>query len=483
MKIKRIKHITSLILVLMIFALSVTAFAAEQESSPAGTYSIVINNPTEGHRYEAYQIIAGTLSKDGKLLSDIQWGSGLTKAGKAALGDAAAKVESLNDTNIAAFAEEAAHYLVNTEAKSSTFTGNYYTIDGLAAGYYLIKDQDNSICGSDAYTAYILKVINSVEVAPKSSVPQIDKKVKDTNDSTGVTSDWQDSADYDIGDQIPFQLKATLGGNLFGYKTYQIVFHDTLSAGLTYNNDAKVWIDEHDVTANFTVNIDTDGKALTISCDDVKSLGAEDHSVIAVEYTATLNDKAVLGSAGNPNTVNLEFSNNPYESSSTGITPDDKVTIFSYQVVVNKVNEENEPLTGAGFTLYKKNTNGDYIPVGAELIGSTTFTWQGLDDGEYKLVESTTPNGYNTIEDILFAITAEHEMISDDPTLTSLTAGDKFTGTVTTGVLMANVINMPGQNIPETGGIGTTVFYVSGGILVLAAVVLLVVKKRMKDNP
>ena len=313
---------------------------------------------------------------------------------------------------------------------------------------------------------------------------------------------WQDSADHDIGDSVSFQLKATLADNVSSYTTYKVVFHDTLSKGLTYNNNAKVYIDGTETNGfTVTVTVNADGTTtLTVSCDDVKALGAGNSSVITVEYTATLNDNAVLGSAGNPNEVYLEYSNNPNKSekgdNETGNTPKDKVIVFTYKVIINKItknpdydpevegSKEYIPLKGAGFTLYKKNAAGEYVAVGSELKGDdmTTFTWNGLDDGDYKLVETTTPAGYNTIADIEFTITAEHEVLSDNPTLTSLSGGDKFTGEVSTGAVSADIENQSGSTLPETGGIGTTIFYVVGGILVVGAVVLLVARKRMNSE-
>ncbi len=187
-------------------------------------------------------------------MSNIVWGSGVSEAGQTALGDAAAKAETLKtEADAKAFAKAVAPYLTTAAGSANTVTDGKYVISGLAAGYYLVKDQDGSLTGdADAYTEYIIKVVSDTTATPKSSVPTVEKKVKDTNDSTGVTSDWQDSADYDIGDSIPFQLKATLADNVSSYTTYKVVFHDTLSKGLTYNNDAKVYIGGTE-TNGFTV--------------------------------------------------------------------------------------------------------------------------------------------------------------------------------------------------------------------------------------
>ena len=505
---RHIKKLASLLLVLvMVFALATTAFAEET------TYSITINNSAKDHTYEAYQIFTGDLS--GTTLSNIVWGSGVSEAGQTALGDAAAKAETLKtEADAKAFAKAVAPYLTTAAGSANTVTDGKYVISGLAAGYYLVKDQDGSLTGdNDSYTEYIIQVVGNVTATPKSDVPEVQKKVKDINDSTDTTkTDWQDSADYDIGDSIPFQLKATLADNVSSYTTYKVVFHDTLSKGLTYNNDAKVYIDGTE-TNGFTVTatVNADGTTtLTVSCDDVKDLGAGNSSVITVEYTAKLNENAVLGSAGNPNEVYLEYSNNPNKSekgnNETGETPKDVVIVFTYKTIINKVDSENAPLTGAAFKLEKliKGKDGaadTWTTVKEFTVDETTtsFTFSGLDDGQYKLTETKTPVGYNTIDPIYFVIEATHDETADAPTLKTLNAyltdanGNKQTemkdgesvnidlGTVdlTAGSITTTVVNKSGSELPSTGGIGTTIFYVLGGVLVLAAVVLLVTKKRM----
>ena len=511
---KHSKKLASLLLALvMALSLAVTAFADEST-----TYSITINNSTAGHTYEAYQIFTGDLVTNeagNKVLSNIVWGSGVSEAGQTALGDAATKTETLKtEADAKAFTKAVAPYLTTAAGSANTVTDGKYVISGLAAGYYLVKDQDGSLTGdNDSYTEYIIQVVGNVTATPKSDVPEVQKKVKDINDSTDTTkTDWQDSADYDIGDSIPFQLKATLANNVSSYTTYKVVFHDTLSKGLTYNNDAKVYIDGTE-TNGFTVTatVNADGTTtLTVSCDDVKALGAGNSSVITVEYTAKLNKNAVLGSAGNPNEVYLEYSNNPKKSeegnNETGETPKDVVIVFTYKTIINKVDSENNPLTGAAFKLEKliKGKDGaadTWTTVKEFTVDETTtsFTFSGLDDGQYKLTETKTPVGYNTIDPIYFVIEATHDETADAPTLKTLNAyltdanGNKQTemkdgesvnidlGTVdlTAGSITTTVVNKSGSELPSTGGIGTTIFYVLGGVLVLAAVVLLVTKKRM----
>lgn len=501
---KQIKKFASFLLALtVVFALAATA-AAET------TYSITINNSATGHTYEAYQIFTGDLN--GTTLSNIVWGSGISEAGKTALGDAATKAETLKtEADAKAFAKAVAPYLTTAAGSANTVTDGKYVISDLAAGYYLVKDKDGSLTGSnDSYTEYIIKVVSNTTANPKSSVPTVEKKVKDTNDSVAdSTTDWQDSADHDIGDSVPFQLKASLANNVSSYTTYKVVFHDTLSPGLTYNNDAKVYIDGTE-TSGFTVNCngnESDVSTLTVSCDDVKTLGAGNSSVITVKYTATLNEYAVLGVSGNTNKVKLDYSNNPNKSESgdneTGETPEDVAIVFTYKTVINKVtknpnynpaeegSKEYIPLTGAEFTLEKKILGDDSGTAATETeywknisvsknTDSTVFTFSGLDDGVYRLTETKTPAGYNTIEPIEFTITADHtngSLTSLSGTTTELT----FTSSAAKDSLSADVINQSGSTLPSTGGMGTTIFYVLGGILAVTAIVLLVTKKRMNS--
>lgn len=458
------------------------------------TYTLTVNGTTTGHTYEAYQIFAGDVSTDGTTLSNITWGSGVNAFTFNGSSDAATIAENLGtgeDTDVAKSFVSTAAANLGTATASASSTASTTTISGLAAGYYLVKDKDDSQSGENSsYTRFILKVVGDSTAKLKSDVPSVEKKVKDTNDTTGETTDWQDSADYDINDSVPFRLTATLPTNFADYDEYYLELSDTLSSGLTYNKDAKVYLvngsDETDVTSSFTIA--DDGSSFKIN--NLKSLDNVTSSTkIVVEYTATLNENAVIGSAGNPNTVKLIYSNNPNytgdgETSPHGETPEDTVIVFTYKVVVNKVDQNNKALPGAGFTLYKK-VNGEWTTVKTISAGdTTTFTFSGLDDGDYKLSETTTPNGYNTISDVEFTVTADHDIESDSPALNSLsgvvTTGElTFTPSITDDSLTTDVVNKKGSVLPSTGGMGTTILYVVGTVLVLAAGILLVTKKRM----
>ena len=209
--------------------------------------------------------------------------------------------------------------------------------------------------------------------------------------------------------------------------------------------------------------------------------GVTKDTVFVVTYTATLNDDAVIGDAGNPNEVYLEFSNDPYSTvDSTGKTETDKVTVFTYQLTINKVDADQAPLKGAAFTLYKKNANGTYEPIGNPKAGTgeneNVFQWKGLDDGDYKLVESTVPDGYNKMTDVEFTISAEHEADSADPKLTSLTSS---LGTVTDGDIEESIENKTGTVLPETGAKGTMMLITVSTLFIMVAAVFMITRKKM----
>lgn len=491
------KMISFLLVMVMILSMSITTMAA-------GQYTITINNSEAGHTYEAYQIFAGKITTvdNDKVLSDITWGSGVTEAGKAAFGNAQDKAETVKTVADAqAFALEVAEYLQNP-VTTNTVTDGKYKITGLEEGYYLVKDADNSLTEKDdSYTAYILRVVESVSVDPKSDTASVEKKVKDINDSTDTEfSAWMDSADYDMGDVVKFKLTATLPNDVSAYDHYKVVFHDTLAAGLTYNNDAVITVGNSVITDSFTKTYE--GTALTFACNDVKAAGAGNDSEIVVEYTATLNENAVLGSAGNKNTVYLEYSNNQHQSgdtdetNETGKTADDTVIVFTYKVEINKVDKDKNPLSGAEFSLekYDKENNAWNTVAVVENEAGTTFTFKGIDDGIYRLEETTPPAGYNEIDPIYFTVKASHDIESNNPQLISLSANQsdekgtelttgkiaEFKCETADGSVTTDIVNQKGSVLPSTGGMGTKMLYIAGFGLFIGGGVLLVTKKRMR---
>ncbi len=478
----------------------IMAIAMPSVVKAAGNGSITITGANAGHTFEAYQIFAGDVS--GSTLSNLKWGSGVNAEGQIALGDAKAKAKSLNDSSAAkTFAYEVSKYLA-TASGTSVAEGKNYKINNLTPGYYLVKDRDGSVSGQDSYTKFILEVVgNDVSAKVKSSVPTSEKKVMDANDTEGTKAEWQDSADYDIGDAVPFQLTGTVAQDYNDYKgAYQLVFHDTLSNGLTFNaSSVKVYVNDSDTpvaTNQYTITYPaTDNHSFDVTIHDVKSLGT-DVSKVRVEYTATLNENAIIGSLGNPNKMYMEFSNNPNneQGGDKGQTPEDKVIVFTYKIVINKIDSRRIPLAGAAFKLEKVLTNGEKKLVKEYTIGAdendpekTKFEFTGLDDGQYILTETVAPEGYNTMDPITFNVIASHDTESADPKLTDLNGNPvngeiEFTVNKDKGTLTAAVVNYQGDELPSTGGMGTTILYAAGVILILAAGVFLVMQKKAENK-
>lgn len=502
---KTIKRSIAFVLAMILtLAMSVTVFAEGEGAK--NTFTITVNEAKAGHTYEAYQILKGDLSKSQTTLSNIKWGTGIQEDKQKDLDPsenarhyAEETLSTLNSSDkIKAEAQKIASALSNTVAGSASVTqDNAKTeITGLEPGYYLIKDKDGSLTGNEAYTEYILNIVADTTITPKTAVPSVEKKVKDTNDTTGETTGWQDSADYDVRDVVPFQLTATLPANLQSYKSYYLKFDDTLSPGLDFNEESvTVKYGDKDVKSFFKINYDEASKKLTLTCDNILAKGfeAKNGEKIVVEYNATLNEHAVMGSVGNPNTVKLEFSNNPNNGGEgdKGETPPDIVIVFTYKVVINKIDENGKALDGAKFTLYKKikdkNGNLEDKEIKAVISGdkNNVFTFNRLDDGDYVLKETEAPDGYNKADDIEFTIKADHSIEPDTLELKSL-SGDKVTGEIVLqpnkddGSLSKDVPNTKGIVLPSTGGAGRVAIYVIGAILVVGGGIVLVTKKRVK---
>lgn len=490
------RAINALVAVLATVAMAVAGFmgAGTAFADEANT----ITGPKNGHTYEAYQIFTGDLA-DGKL-SNVKWGSATAKNGTAVT-DAELKTvtdlasKSVND-NAQATANAIAAYLTSDAQPTATIDDTNPTAQ-VPSGYYLIKDKNNTVPDGQAATTYIVTVAGNVTITPKSDVPSFEKKLKDTNDTTGETSDWQDSADYDINDAVPFKLEGTVASNYASYKTYYFAFHDVEENSLTFNkNSVKVYVDDTEITSGYSVVTEglTDGCTFEVKFANLKTIdGVKAGSKIRVEYTSTLNENAVLGKHGNVNKAKLQFSNNPNDSqngetSPTGETPWDNVIVFTYKTVINKVDDENQPLKGAEFTLSKKMKDGSTKTVAVVKDSEgTTFTFNGLDDGDYVLTETKTPAGYNSIKPITFTVTANHTITWEgedrDTILTSLSGNAAsgeitFTPTDDKSELDTNVVNKPGSSLPETGGMGTIVLYAAGAVLVIAAGVYFGLKKK-----
>ena len=529
---KNFKKIASAIAALSLAAcVAVSMSATVFTASAATTVTVKTDKDTDGvtHTYTAYQIFKGTYTKtsdDGaekEILTNVSWGKDIDETNL--LADARFTALAGSDADINKIMEKLGKIASKTpnanelaQVIANHLDGSGTELDGknqLDDGYYIIKDSFTDAEGKeDTYSYHILGVVGGgtpIQFETKKGKPSFQKKLKDTNDTDGTTTDWQDSADYDIGDIIPFQLKATLPSDIDKYKTYKMVFHDNLQNTFDTPTLGNVWID---VDGNKSYNdgdIKIDDASIegtgtwTVTLADIiasaKGTALTSDMAVYVEYTAKLKDTAILGSAGNWNEAWLEYSNNPnYEGKGdagddedTEETPHDRVVVFTYKTVINKVDQNSNALAGASFTLQKKNSEGTYDDVKTITYEEATgedknvFTFSGLDDGDYKLIETKTPDGYNSIDPIEFTITAEHDILSDNPSLTSL-SGDATSGAVDgfefsvetdKSGLSADVVNQSGATLPSTGGIGTTLFYLGGGALVAVAGVMLITKKRM----
>ena len=540
------KLLPFLLVLTIVFSLSVTALAAE-------TYTITVDGSgtVANHTFEAYQIFSGDLhaptANEGgtasKILSNIVWGTGVNTAAADFTTDfpvsAAETAELLTTVEQArAFAKKIAPFLsnVHTDCDAKDPSGNY-VISNLPAGYYLVKDKDNSLTGeNDFYTAYLMKVVANVTATPKGEKPTLEKQIQNNN-----TGEWSTTGNvaFQLGDTVKFRIITSVPDVSRYPDGYTYIVHDTMTVGFT----SKVTADK----ASVSIVIDNNpadtlaGDYYTITLDPHDGTGETSHFDISIDiskaitdgklqpgdklyinYEAVLNEKADIYQIGrypNTNTAQLEYSNNP-NGAGTGKTPESKVNAWTFPAIISKVDGKDnaKTLEGAKFVLsrnpnlkvsdMKCDENGDptvltdLIPLFAPADQTSTAqydiaTAEQVDAGEhityvielgsktlagfgehaYYLYETKAPNGYNLLSEpvkFTFHSSATNDFLAGDPAWITLNdSAIKLTG------MQFEIANNSGATLPETGGIGTTLFYVIGALLVVGAGVLLVTKKRM----
>ncbi len=534
---------------------SMTSYALE-----AGKINFI--GTTETESYTAYKIFKGVAVENGfgatAMMSNIEWNTtteGATTFLAALKTDERLKTGDAFDFASCITAEDVANVLTGygydnpktrafaelAVANKGLFT-SASSSDGVITlandtddGYYVIEQTSHN----GTTTAYLLGVYDATvgaDVNVKVAAPSFQKKIKDINDSATSTVNaaekWQDSADYDIKDTVPFQLTATLPTDYSTYKQYKLVFHDDLkdadgkavfdTVNITkvyYDADNDNVCDDEEEITGYTSTVggdapeDTCDFEVTIANLKTAKSGIADGGLIKVEYTARLTENAVIGSAGNWNGAYLEYSNNPYYTGGTDddtkTTAEDKVVAFTYQTVIDKITKDGTALEGATFKLEKKvpKTDGEgynLVEIAqVEATPTSTFTFKGIDDGDYVLTEVSTPGAqYNSIAPIEFTVSATHDETSDTPTLTefdatvtagsatlnaSLSGGDitKTNGekhVAVSGEIYTEIINSTGTQLPGTGGIGTTIFYLGGGAMAAIGGIYLISKRRMRKS-
>ena len=529
------KLLAALLAVAMVCAMAIPAFAENSEG-----------DVDSHHTYSAFQIFKGDVEgnniKDFKI-SNVDWGSNIITNSEDFLAQLKAaeriggqfegattaqdvlKVISRwhdSDDDSIAFARFVCHYLYSNDANPTYVVragSNALTIPEAKAGYYLFVDttdfsKDDSYHSYNSFLLMVTKGNWNVPITPKAEKPTVEKKVYDNPDGTS-TGGFGSSADHAINEKFQFQLTATLPDSTNRaydyYDKYSVIFHDTLSEGITYDGPYSVVIESNDIT--YTI---TDSSKYTIDTTDLESQNSfvvnidvkacakdagfdlNDGATITVTYTAHLNDKAYVNTAGgstsNINKVYLTYSNNPKDESSIGKTPESTpVYVYTYQLnnTKHQDTEKGPALEGACFRLYSDEActdqsevqlyqkDGFYYPIkdvlGKEAVemksaANGTFNVKGLDAGTYYLKEITPPDGYSACKVIPVTIKADHSR-NDQVNL----EGSNLTNDIVN-------IKAGGITLPSTGGIGTTLFYVVGGGLMVAAIVLLVTKKRMENK-
>lgn len=403
-----------------------------------------------------------------------------------------------------------------TKTAAATADTNIETavFDELALGYYIIYGTGISVDASkEVVAACVLDTTTfendayAVTIDVKVGVPTVDKNIVQNKGETGEKE--VDADTVSIGDTIDFRVTSEVP-DLTGYTAYTFKMTDTMSKGLTYNNDMAVKIDGNVVVSeNYVVeterNEDTGITTITVTFKDfytfIKDSGYAQGKAVTFDYSAKLNADAVIGTAGNDNTAKITYSNDP-QNKTTNDTTNSIVKVYTLKFDIYKytnVGTANTPLEGAEFTLTKKGQterikfvktgDGKYRIATAEdtetvttIISAATgyINIEGLGKGDYVLTETKAPEGYNLLEASIDVTIAPEYDTTDTTKLNQLSApasGAAYANLADNSGIEAQVENTTGTELPSTGGMGTTILYIIGGLLIAVALIGFTVKK------
>lgn len=475
---KHARKLASLLLALvMVFALATTAFATETGTTTTG--SITVANPVENQTYTAYKIFDVVYDTNGHYSYTIdntsEWfGTVDTYSKQTNSGLTLTKVDGTTTyvvTTTTAFSAppfaDALKAKVNGKTgRPLSVAGGKATVTGLDLGYYFVTSSTDALCN--------LTTTNPAVI------------IHDKNEMPFEKTDNKVSAE--VGETVNYTIKGKVPDHT-GFTKYTYLITDTMSDGLTFKQDVTVTVGGTDVTSACTItyNVDNNANKFTVS------IPVRDYTIgdkIEVTYSALVNENAVAKIS--KNSATLTYSNNPSDSTKTDTTTTVEETVYSSKIAIEKVEKladgattTPKKLAGAKFVLYKEVTAGEKtsnsyykwndtakkVEWVTDMTAATVKTtndsgaasFDGLADGTYYLVETKAPAGYNQLE---------------KPFKVEVNGGAAEAQLSVT----AKVENQAGTLLPSTGGVGTTVFYVLGAVLVLGAVVLLVTKKRMSDT-
>ena len=423
---KTTKRIFAIIMTLMLsmtmlFAMSVTSFAAE-------SYPITItnSNATADHTYTGYQVFAGTLStKEGKqVLSNIVWGDGVDGAALLtelktveayancnSAADVAKVLEGFDDdgAEIEAFADIVGKHLATGTASTASADHKTYTIDPGKPGYYLVKETGTNPETNRSSSGFMIEVVGPAEANVKDNPMTPDKNIL----QNGTTKVKEGTAN--VGDDVQFVVDSIEVPSTDGYKTFKFVMKDTLPKGLTYKSVDSVKIGNTTLTSDkyevkTTKDSTTGNTELRVVFKDALNL-LKDHEGegVEVKYTATVNKDAEFGNTGNKNEVVFEFTNNPDDEHTGddfgpdephGTTPKSETTTYVTKITVLKVDDKNAAIANAVFTLSGESKNV-VVTTGTHFVKDNAGTYYLLKDGTYTTTAPTagTADKYQSTTD------------------------------------------------------------------------------------